>query len=60
MLGRIGQFTNISDFLIYLLEMLLAILVSITFHEYAHAAVAVAIKAIKRDETPMDHHIRLS
>ena len=40
MLGRIGQFTNISDFLIYLLEMLLAILVSITFHEYAHAAVA--------------------
>lgn len=27
---------------------------------YAHAAVAAALKAIARDESPMDHHIRIS
>ena len=30
------------------------------YEAYAHAAVAAAIKANKRDETPMDHHIRIS
>ena len=27
---------------------------------YAHAAVGAALKAIARDESPMDHHIRMS
>lgn len=30
------------------------------YEAYARAAVAAAIKAIERDETPMDHHIRIS
>lgn len=30
------------------------------YEAYAHAAVAAAVKAIARDETPTDHHIRIS
>lgn len=30
------------------------------YEAYAHAAVAAALKAIARDESPMDHHIRIS
>lgn len=40
MLRNFNSFSSISDFLVYVLEMLLAMLISITFHEYAHAAVA--------------------
>ena len=29
------------------------------YEAYAHAAVAAALKAIARDESPMDHHIRV-